>query len=112
MYSEREKEAINISSQETFNTMWNELNNEKATFDRNHEKGSGLFSKRYQETSVAVHDFLKDFSPILKVVKDFASPYGNLAFGTISILFVVSFVTSELCTKAEAIDRLQKASII
>ncbi|KAI9644988.1 hypothetical protein NHQ30_007023 [Ciborinia camelliae] len=90
IYSEIEKKVVNVSSKDEFDNAWNEVNNEKTKFDQNHEKGCGLFSKRYQETGVAILDFMKDFSPILEIVKNFASPYGNIAFGTISVLFAVA----------------------
>ncbi|KAM3072727.1 hypothetical protein ACMFMF_007060 [Clarireedia jacksonii] len=89
-YTKIEKEAIDIDSKERFEAFWKCVNDEKRKFDKNHQKGCGLFSKRYQKTGVAVEGFIQDFSPILDIVKNFASPYGSLAFGTISVLFAVA----------------------
>ncbi|KAF7936396.1 uncharacterized protein EAE98_002615 [Botrytis deweyae] len=87
-YFKIEKEAVNISSKDRFDSVWNQVNHEKTRFDENYEKGCGLISKKCQDTSVAMQDFMKKFAPILEIIKTFASPYGTVAFGTISILFV------------------------
>jgi len=50
-----------------------------------------LCSRNYQGAAVMIRSFVKDFSPIIDVVKDFAAPYGGMAVGTISVLFVVRF---------------------
>ena len=40
-------------------------------------------------SAAAVQPFMKDFSPIIDIVKDFGAPYGGIALGTVSLLFAV-----------------------
>lgn len=93
-YSEIEKAAVNVTTVAEFNTLWRNTNDAKKEFDHSHEKGCGLCSKTYQSSAVEVRNFLNDFSPILDVVQNFAAPYGGMAVGTISVLFVVGFSLS------------------
>lgn len=74
-----------------FKEYWEETNSAKEHFDRSHEKGCGLWAKRYQSSAAFVQPFLDDFSPIVNIVKDFGAPYGAVAVGTMSLLFAVSF---------------------
>ena len=80
---------VNYDTIEQFDAFWKQTNDAQEEFDERHEKGCGLFSKSYQSSAVVARSFMRDFSPILEIVKDFAAPYGGLAVGTISVLFVV-----------------------
>lgn len=88
-YSKIEKSVVNLDTVAEFDAFWQKTNDAKVEFDQNHERGCGLFSKRYQSSAVVVRSFMKDFSPIIEIVQDFAAPYGRLAVGTISVLFAV-----------------------
>ena len=94
-YSEIEKNAINVTTVAEFKDFWQNTKDAKEDFDRSHEKGCGLCSKTYQSSAVVVGNFMDDFSPILDIVKNFAAPYGGMAVGTISVLFVVGFSLSQ-----------------
>ena len=90
-YSITEKDAINFTTVAEFKNFWQNTKDDKEEFDRSRERGCGLCSKTYQSSAVVVDKFMDDFSPILDIVKDFAAPYGGMAVGTISVLFVVGF---------------------
>lgn len=88
-FSETEKAVIKFNTVTEFSKFWEQANSAKGTFDRSHEKGCGLWSKKYQSTAVIAQDFMDDFSPIIQIVNNFAAPYGSMAVGTMSVLFAV-----------------------
>ena len=93
--SEDEKAALKIDSVEAFHGYWKRTRKVQDSFENSHEKGCGLWVRRYQETAAFVLPFMDDFSPIIRIVKDFGAPYGGAAVGTLSLLFAVS--ASLLC---------------
>lgn len=78
-----------FDSVEKFNTFWQKTNRAKQDFDQRHQRGCGLWLNKYQASAVEVQNFMDDFSPIIDIVQAFGTPYGGLAVGTISILFIV-----------------------
>lgn len=88
-FSETEKAAIKLDTVEKFYIFWERAHNEQGAFDRSHERGCGLWSKRYQSSAAIIQGFMEDFSPVIKIVQDFAAPYGGMAVGTMSVLFAV-----------------------
>jgi hypothetical protein len=88
-FSEDEKRAVQYNTLVEFKKHWTEANEAKSNFDNSHEKGCGLWAKRYQSLSTVVQSFMDDFSPLVEIIKDFGAPYGSVALGTISLLFVV-----------------------
>ena len=88
-YSEIEKTVIKFETIAQFDEFWQTTVDSKEEFDRSHEMGCGLCSKNYQNSAVMARSFMKDFSPIIDLVKDFAAPYGGVAVGTISVFFAV-----------------------
>lgn len=95
-YTETEKAAVNVTTVAEFDALWQNTNNAKDDFDQSHETGCGLCSKTYQSSAVVVRSFMKDFSPILEIVQNIAAPYGGMAVGTISVLFVVAANKDEM----------------
>ena len=93
-FSSIEKRAISIDSQSAFEEYWRNVNNAREDFDLGHEKGCGLFGRRFQGAVTSVEPFFNEFSPLIDAVKNFGAPYGGLAVGTISILFVVGIECS------------------
>ncbi|KAL9004060.1 MAG: hypothetical protein Q9188_003095 [Gyalolechia gomerana] len=89
-YSKAEKAAISFHTFEEFDAFWTRANDDKEDFDKSHQRGCGLFSKRYQHAAAQAQSFAKDLSPIIDLVKNFAAPYGGIAVGTVSVLFVVA----------------------
>ena len=89
-FSKDEKAAFNIDSVAAFEDFWRNTNTARATFERGEERGCGLCVKRYQSSAAFISPFMKDFSPIVQIVRDFGAPYGAVAVGTMSVLFAVS----------------------
>ena len=88
-FSEFEKAAFTVESVAAFEDYWRTSNMAKANFDHSHEKGCGLWTKRYQSSAAFIQPFMNDFSPIIQIVRDFGAPYGAVAVGTMSLLFAV-----------------------
>jgi hypothetical protein len=88
-FSEDEKKAIQYNTLAEFKAYWAKVNEAKSDFDISHEKGRGLWSKRYQSLATIVQSFMDDFSPLVQIIRDFGAPYGGVALGVISVLFVV-----------------------
>ena len=89
-FSKDEKAALNVDSVAAFEDFWQNTNTAKADFDRGKERGCGLCVKRYQSSAAFISPFMKDFSPIVQIVRDFGAPYGAVAVGTMSLQFAVS----------------------
>ena len=89
-FTRTEKAALDVDSAAAFKDYWEETNSALGDFDRSHEKGCGLRSKRYQYVAADAQRFVNEFSPIVQIVKDFGAPYGAVAVGTMSLLFAVS----------------------
>lgn len=89
-FSKDEKAALNVDSVVAFEDFWQNTNTAKADFDSGKERGCGLCVKRYQSSAAFISPFMKDFSPIVQIVRDFGAPYGAVAVGTMSLLFAVS----------------------
>lgn len=92
-FSQTEKATI---QSKTFEIAKKEAISAQARFDRKHQKGCGLWSKRYQDTATIVQGVIDDFSPLIELVKIFAAPFGCMAVGTVSLFFQArAVITSE-----------------
>ena len=89
-FSDYEKAALKVDSADAFVEYWQDTISAKTQFDHSHEKGCGLWVKRYQSSADLVLPFIQDFSPIVQIVKDLGAPYGGAAVGVVSLLFTVS----------------------
>lgn len=89
-FSAREKAAYNVHSVDAFREYWQDANSAKEDFDQSHEKGCGLWAKRYQSSTALIKPFFDDFSPLVRIVKDLGAPYGGVALATMTLLFAVS----------------------
>ena len=110
-FSEKEKAAFKVDSVAAFTNYWEEVNSVKENFDRSHEKGCGLWAKRYQSSAAVIQPFVNDFSPIIQIVRDFGAPYGAIAVGTMSLLFAVSLTPGgvhSMIPPAQTMRRLQR----
>ena len=90
-FSKQEKVAYEINSVAAFGEYWQATNDAQASFDRSHERGCSWWAKRYQAAAASVEPFMNDLSPIIEIVRNLGAPYGSIAVGTVSLLFVVSF---------------------
>lgn len=80
---------VKLETVAEFDAFWQNINDAKEDFERSRKSGCGLHPKHYQSSAAVVRNFMKDFSPIIDIVKDIAAPYGGMALGTISVFFVV-----------------------
>ncbi|KAF2232960.1 hypothetical protein EV356DRAFT_578033 [Viridothelium virens] len=89
-FSNTEKKAIQIKDIKEFEVLWQDVLEAKETFEESHRKGYKMWSREYQNTANTIHSFIKEFSPILDIIRDFGGPYCGLAIGTVSVLFAVA----------------------
>ncbi|KAL4800786.1 hypothetical protein BDV19DRAFT_352147 [Aspergillus venezuelensis] len=89
-FSDVEKATVQFGRIEQLRDYWNQASQAQRDFDDEHVAGCGLCARRYQTSGELVLGFMHDFSPIIDAVKDFAAPFGQLAVGTISLVFVVA----------------------
>ena len=92
-FSTREKEAYGVATVDAFSGYWQGVNSAKEDFDKSHEKGCGLWAKRYQSSTAFIKPFFDDFSPLVRTVKALGAPYGDIALATMTLLFAVSVIT-------------------
>ena len=79
-----------MSSEAAANHFWQTAFSAKGNFDASREHGISKVSKETTSLAATAYDLLRDFSPMVEVVKDFGSPFGNVAIGTLCCLFAVS----------------------
>lgn len=85
-----EKGAIECKTYEEFAIYWATVAGSAETrLSSGRRKGWRKWSKRYQSFAKGVDGFMKDFSPIVEIIKGVYPPFGGIAIGTISALFVV-----------------------
>ena len=91
-FSAREKKAYEVTSVDAFGEYWQGVSSAKEDFDQSHEKGCGLWAKRYQSSTAFIKPFFDDFSPLVRIVKALGAPYGDVALATMTLLFAVSVI--------------------
>ena len=82
---------MDVATIAEFTHIWEVANSSKKQLLSSRKKGKGLWGQQYQESAVLVSGLLKNFSPVLEIIKTFTGPYGNIAMGVISVLLVVCF---------------------
>lgn len=98
-FTDNEKAAMGNETMEDFKQYWAAVNTAASKFEDVHQRGCGLWARRYQETTASAQDFMERFSPIFDVVKDGTAPFGGIAVGTLSFLFAVSLRNHDLFRK-------------
>ncbi|RSL52150.1 hypothetical protein CEP54_011057 [Fusarium duplospermum] len=89
-FTKEEQSALEIDSKEAFEAFWQTTLGGKVDFDAAHEHGVGRASKRANSLAASAYTILQDMSPMVEIVKNFGSPYGSMAIGTICFVFAVS----------------------
>lgn len=91
LYSKTAKAVVQFNTIEQFNNFFLEpTQNAQSDFDKDHERGPKSLARAYQSLSVKAMDFMNQFSPVLELVQACGAPYGGIAVGIVSVLFVVS----------------------
>lgn len=92
-YTKTEKSALSIDSSEAFSKFWATALSDKRTFDEKHQHGRSRIGKQVTSFSASAHDIIKNFDPLMSIVKDFGAPYGGMAIGTICFLLTVCYLS-------------------
>jgi hypothetical protein len=62
----------------------------EATLHKDRKYGWNNWTNKYQTMGAGVMGFLRDWEPIIDIVKKNGGPFGDLFVGTVSMLFLVS----------------------
>lgn len=91
-YSEEEKSAIECRNYSDFATYWLGVAEcGKDDLEQGRQRGWKKWAAKYQSYGKGVHRFMQDWEPLVGVVKGFGGGYGDLAIGTILLVFVVHY---------------------
>ncbi|KAK8119829.1 uncharacterized protein PG998_004455 [Apiospora kogelbergensis] len=89
-FTDAERNALGIKTQEAFNAFWEDMLTTKAGFDQTHEKGIGRITKSATNFAASAHSIVRNFNPLVELVSDFGAPCGSMALGTICFVLVVA----------------------
>ena len=89
VFSERERAALRLDSASAFNVFWNSTMGAQVKFEENHKSGAKLVMRNLQNFGESAADVLNQMEPLIQAVRDFGSPSGNMAIGTIAFFFTV-----------------------
>ncbi|UNI23974.1 hypothetical protein JDV02_009759 [Purpureocillium takamizusanense] len=89
-YTDEERAALGVNSQDAFEQFWSSALTAKANFDAQHEHGLGRVSKGATNLASSAYGFLEYFRSMLEIITDFSAPYGSMAIGTLCFLFAVA----------------------
>jgi hypothetical protein len=84
-----EKAVVKLNSTKEFQEYWRQTLAARRGYEKQHEAGLKKYSKKSQSLAASIKVFLNDVQPILDIIQGFASPWGNLAVGTIFMLCYV-----------------------
>ncbi|KAI9697894.1 MAG: hypothetical protein M1820_007681 [Bogoriella megaspora] len=108
----QELKSLACESPRDFTVFWAQYSIQtRSSFDQRHERGWRRWVQKYQSFAAGADRFLRDFSPIVEVVKNVGAPYGGLAIGTISAFFVILQLAKVAKNKTK-IDNVILAAII
>ncbi|KAJ5885542.1 hypothetical protein N7495_010052 [Penicillium taxi] len=111
VFSEAERQSVQFTEIEQFRTYWTQITAAQDCFEDAHKTGCGLFARRYQSSAELVLGFMDDFNPIVTAVKNFAAPYGGLAIGVISLVFVKSRFWPQVAQKKDTVEKTLASTI-
>ncbi|KAK3329967.1 hypothetical protein B0H66DRAFT_635071 [Apodospora peruviana] len=89
-FTEEERSALDVDSQENFKNFWETTLDAKVAFDTEHDDGPGRLAHEANHLAASAYDLLQKVSPLIDIVKNFGAPYGGMAIGTICFLFAVA----------------------
>ena len=89
--TEKEKQAIELSSYEDTIKFWaNMTEDAQSTFRGKHRKGWRRWVDKYETFSNGAFQFMEDIRPLLEIAEPAGCPYIGVAARTISLLFLAS----------------------
>lgn len=89
-FTDAERNALNIKTQKAFDELWEDALTKKANFDQTHQKGIGRVTRSATNFAASAQSIVRNFNPLVEVVRDFGAPCGSMALGTICFVLVVS----------------------
>ena len=88
-FSEDEKSALQVDSVAAFDTVWKSVIDSKTTLEASRGHGIRKGVQKTQNFFASTSEILQHLEPMLELVRNLGAPYGGMAIGTISFLFIV-----------------------
>ncbi|KAF5562050.1 hypothetical protein FNAPI_3385 [Fusarium napiforme] len=79
-----------VTSEQTVNEAWRNAMNAKLEFDAKGNYGATHVARDINAFAATTYDVLRDFSPMVEIVKDLGAPFGGMAVGTVCCLFAIA----------------------
>ncbi|TLD28975.1 hypothetical protein PspLS_03327 [Pyricularia sp. CBS 133598] len=89
-FTDEERSALAIGTFGEFEDYWGRMMDNKITFDRSHERGIGRATKNATDFAAEAYTVVKNFNPLVEMIKDFGAPFGGMALGTLCFVLVVA----------------------
>ncbi|KAK8115646.1 hypothetical protein PG984_012148 [Apiospora sp. TS-2023a] len=89
-FTDVERNALNITTQTAFEQFWEDALTKKASFDQTRQNGIGRVTRRATNFAASAHSIVRNFNPLVEMVRDFGAPCGSMALGTICFVLVVA----------------------
>jgi hypothetical protein len=85
-----QRSAFDINDDEAANRFLQSAFNTKDQFDSHRDHGVAKVMKQTTGLAAVAYDLLRNFTPMVEIVKDLGAPFGNAAIGILCCLFAVS----------------------
>ena len=92
-FSEEEKRALHIESVSAFNASFDAAIDARDEWEASRNHGVGQVIQTTQNVLVSSYVILQHLEPMVELVRHLGAPYGGMAIGTLSFLFVVCVKT-------------------
>ncbi|KAF5590035.1 hypothetical protein FPANT_6127 [Fusarium pseudoanthophilum] len=79
-----------VTSGQTVNEAWCNAMNAKLEFDAKCNYGATHVTRAINGFAATTYDVLRDFSPMVEIVRDLGAPFGGMAVGTLCCLFAIA----------------------
>ncbi|KAF4624369.1 hypothetical protein G7Y89_g13804 [Cudoniella acicularis] len=90
-FTEEEEGALKCQTYQEFAQYWSKVAEvEKHDLDQRRRSGWAKWGHGYQSFGTAVMGFMKDWEPLIDIIKGFGGVYGDMAVGTITVVFVIA----------------------
>ncbi|RGP67978.1 hypothetical protein FSPOR_5639 [Fusarium sporotrichioides] len=85
-----QRSAFDINDDEAANRFLQSAFNTKDQFDSHRDHGVAKVMKQTTGLAAVAYDLLRNFTPMVEIVKDLGAPFGNAAIGILCCLFAVA----------------------
>ncbi|KAG9230857.1 hypothetical protein BJ875DRAFT_518676 [Amylocarpus encephaloides] len=105
-YSEEEEGALACQNFNKFADYWTNISVQaKNDFNRDRQWGWRKWARKYQSFGAGVLGFMRDWEPLINIVQGGGGGYGDMAIGTISLLFMASLMAMSLTYVASSKEK-------